>query len=367
MSRCPFSARRFPARRCGATVAVSAALVVLSLASAPYDAARAEDRTPLYEVDGQTIYVEDVEGALAFRIYKHELDIYSLLRAEAERQIEDKLLEAEAKRRGTSVEALLEAVLAGPDGDKENPAASEAAIDAYLAENPADPRRNPAQARERVRHYLIERERIARRVAFLDGLREAAGARLLLDPPPRPRTRFVLEDAPVRGPAGAPIEIVHFASFGSRNGSRSAAKLARLADAFPGQIRRAHIHLLGDRDEAGLQAARLAKWVAANDPERFWPLHDALFERSGKLDASTIDSVASTLGVSRQAIEAAANDPRWLGAVKSDIDRAVAAGVPREPGLFLNGLFVSGLLPYEDLVELVRSELPESDDRKASH
>lgn len=315
------------------------------------ESAPREPRVPLAEMQGRTLYVDEVEGALAFRIYKHRLDIYSLLRAEAERRIEETLVAAEAERRGLSVEALL-AEVAAPV--REIP---EEEIDRYLAEHPPDPGRNPGQARARVRDYLGERERLERRVTFMQSLREKAGARVLLEPPPRPRTEFALEDSPVRGPRTAPILAIHFASFGSRNSARSAARLERLAAAFPDKIRRAHVHLLNDRDEVGLHAARLASAVAARQPEAFWPLHDALFSREGKLSESQIDAIAVDVGVPATLVAEAARDPRWLGAVKRDFDRAVAAGVPREPGLFLNGLFVSGLVPDEELRALVEDEL----------
>ena len=52
-----------------------------------------------------------------------------------------------------------------------------------------------------------------------------------------------------------------------------------------------------------------------------------------------------------------ARDPESLARVKQQIDRGVSIGVPREPGLFVNGLFVSGLVPYEELRDVVRAEL----------
>lgn len=315
-------------------------------------AARAEPtRVPLAEVHGDTIYVDEVEGALALRLYQLELDIHSLLKAEAERRIDEIVLERAARERGVDVEALRAELEEG------GAPVSEADIDSYLAEHPPAPGVDPARARERVAHYLQERDRLARNVAFMERLREQAGARILLDPPERPRTDFPVEGAPARGPADAPIELVHLASFGSRHGSRSAAKIDRLRAAHPDRIRQVHVHLLNDRDEAGLYAARLAVRVAEEAPERFWALHDALFAREGRLDAGRIDAIAREVGIDAKTIRAAAADPTTLGRVKQDIDRAVEAGVPREPGLFVNGLFVSGLAPYESLAELVEGEL----------
>lgn len=319
------------------------------------DGARAA-RVPLATVNGRTIYVDEVEGALAFRIFQHELDIYSLLADEAERRIEAEVVADAARARGLSVEALLLELEGGARGTATAVPAAE--IDRYLAEHPAAPGSDPAAARERVAQYLGERRRLERRIAGIAALRSAAGARMLLAAPEPPRTHFEIGRSPTRGAATATVAIVHFASLGSRAGARSAENLSRLVAEHPGQIRWTHVHLLGERDEAGLHAARLA--VTAQAADRFWPFHDAVvsarLDPEEKLDANRLDAIAAKVGLSPRAIRDAAHDGAKLAAVKADIERANAAGIPREPGLFVNGLFVSGLLPYEELREIVRRE-----------
>lgn len=314
------------------------------------------ERVPLATVNGRTIYVDEVEGALAFRIFQHELDIYSLLASEAERRIEAEVVADAALARGLSAEALLVELEGG--ARRAATAVPAAEIDRYLAEHPAAPGADPAAVRERVAQYLGERSRLERRIAGLAALREAAGARMLLAAPVAPRTRFEIGTSPTRGPASAKVAIVHFASLGSRAGARSAENLSRLVAEHPGEIRWTHVHLLGDRDEPGLHAARLA--VAAQAAGRFWPFHDAVvtarLDPEEKLDADRLDAIAGKIGLSPRAIRDAAQDGAKLAEVKADIERANAAGIPREPGLFVNGLFVSGLLPYEELREIVRRE-----------
>ncbi|MFK7896269.1 MAG: DsbA family protein [Myxococcota bacterium] len=317
--------------------------------------AQSEERVPLAEMDGEPIYVDEVEGALAFRIYQLEVDKYALLKSEAERRIEARLLSEAAKKRGLSVETLLAEIEGG------KAAVSAADIDAYLADHPARAEADPAKVKERVRNYLSERGRHERRVTYLEGLRKAAGARVLLQPPERPRTEFDLEDAPSRGPEDAAVQIIHFASFGSRNSARSAAKIARLAEAFPGKIRHSHINLLADRDEAGLYAARVG--FAARDAGQFWAVHDAFFEAEGRLRPKQIKAIAEKAGLGSGVAAKAAASAERLGQAKAEIARAVAAGVPREPGLFINGLFISGLLPFEDIQALVEEELQLGESR----
>ncbi len=307
------------------------------------------ERVPLAELDGETIYVDEVEGAVALRIYQHELDAFTLLRSEAERRIEATLLEREAATRGTTVEALLEEV------QGEGGSVAEAEIDAYLAEHPTRPGTDPEQARIRVRHYLRETARLERRVAFLESLRSASGARILLEPPTPPRTVVEVAGAPSRGPRAARVEIVHFASFGSRHSARSAHKLERLRSEFPEEIRHVHRNLLNDRDELGLHAARVG--FEAIETGRFWELHDALFDEPRPAAPERVDAIALSIGLSPERVGEATREVSRIDDVKRDIDAANAAGAPREPTLFINGRFVSGLAPYDEIRAIVAEEI----------
>lgn len=337
--------------------------LAIAVACLPLLGAAADDeepgsaRTPLAEVDGRILYKEDLEGAVAFRIYRHEVDIYSLLEAETQRRVDEMLLAREAERRGLDVDALLAQI---EDGDEP---ASDAEVGSYLAEHPAPAGVSPDEARARVRHYLSETRRIERRLAFLADLREQAGFRMLLERPVAPRTEVDVAGAPARGPEDAPVTIVHFATFSSRQSARSAAQLSRLMQEFPGRIRWVHRTLLDDRDERGLLASRLG--FIAQDDGRFWDLHDRWFARGGKLGADEIAEIAVQAGLDASDVERARRDPELLQRVKRDLDAARAAGAPREPTLFVNGLYVAGISPYEEVRDVVVGELKRTSSSRA--
>lgn len=314
-----------------------------------HEPAAHDGRTPLATVDGEVWYVEDVKGAVGFRVFQREMDIHALLVEEARRRIDEVLLDREARRRGTSVEQMLEDVMG------ETPVVSESEIDAYLAENPAKAGVSSAQARTRVRHYLQESRRLARRVAFEEALREKAGAKVLLAQPKPPRSDVDIAGAPSRGPSDAPLVIVHFASLASRTAAKSAAHIAAVMEAHPGAVRHVHRHLFNGRDERGLYAAHVA--VPVQEAGGFWQFHDALFELRGKVSRKSIEELADQLGVSPDALENIEQDSDTLRRVKRDLDAAVRLGVQREPSLFLNGRFVSGLVSREEFLDAAREEI----------
>jgi protein-disulfide isomerase len=151
------------------------------------------------------------------------------------------------------------------------------------------------------------------------------------------------------------VTLVHFATFSSPLSARSAGYLERLVQEFPGRLRWVHRHYLNDHDETGLLAAEVA--VAAAEAGRFWDFHDRLFALEGRLTAADVERVAAAVGRDAAARRAAAVEPRYLDAVKRDLDAGNRAAVKREPVIFVNGLYFSGTFPYERVRALVEKEL----------
>jgi protein-disulfide isomerase len=332
-------ALRAPAGR-----ALRAAFALLVVAGCGKAAA---DDPVIARLGGQAIRRSEVSAPAAFRLYVHEVQSYSVLEEETRRLVNERLLAEAASREGIAPAALLARVEADatpvPDGD----------VERYLAEHPEASSRS-ADPHARVRRYLEEHARIEHRLAFLAGLRERAGFEWLLAKPVPPRVAIAAPAAPARGPAAAPVTIVHLASFGSAESARSADKLAHLAAELPGRFRWLHVNQLRDHDEAGLHGAELA--FLAQDAGRFWEAHDALFAHGGRLDASALAEAARAAGLADDALERA--DPDALrGRVEADLALVRQSGSLREPTLFVNGRYWSGLGSYAELRALVQEEL----------
>ncbi len=291
---------------------------------------------------------EDVSAPVALRIHRLEVDIYSLLRAEAEREADRRLLEREAARRGTTSQALLAEV----EGAARPP--TEAEVEAWLAEHPPGGPVAPEVARVRARTYLEERARIERRLGFLAELRRREGFEWLLEPPAPPRTRVPVEGAPARGPEDAPVVLVHFAGLTGRESARSAARIRELAASLPGALREIHRHLFRPGDEGALLAAELG--CLAHRLGRFWELHDR-FAAMERATPEALRAAARELGLPAEAVERADRDPELLRCVRRDLEIARRIGIPRPPAVFVNGRYQSGLLPVAELRRLVEDEL----------
>ncbi len=306
----------------------------------------AADDPVIARLGGRPIHRSAVSAPAAFRLYVQEVQAYSVLEEETRRLANEQLLAEAASREGLAPAALLARV------ESEAPAVPEEAVERYLAEHPETT--SDGGARARVRTYLEERARIEQRLAFLAELRERAGFEWLLAKPAPPRVALDAKGAPVRGPDAAPVTIVHLASFGSADSARSAEKLEHLAAELPGRFRWLHVNQLREGDEAGLRAAELA--FLAQDAGRFWDAHDALFAHGGRIDDAALADAARAAGLAEDAL-ARADEAALRRRVGADLALAQRSGSLREPTLFVNGRYWSGLGGYGELRALVQEEL----------
>jgi predicted DsbA family dithiol-disulfide isomerase len=324
-------------------------LALLSACSAEKRDADADDAEVIAILDGEPILRGEVSAPAAFRIYRHQVDIYSLLKSQTEKLVDERLLAREAERRGVSVDELIAGV------ESASRPVIEAEIDRYLAEHPRESAVPSEEVRARVRHYLEQTRRIDERLAFVATLRERAGFEWRLEPPEQPRVRVDVAGAPARGDAAAAVTLVHFASFGSPQSAQSARRIAQLREEFPGALRQVHRNHLDRADEPSLLATRVG--FLAQDAGRFWEFHDALLAGAVPLDEAAIARAARGVGLPADTIERARADTELLERVRRDMAASTAAGVPRAPTIFANGRYLSGLVPYEELRALVADEL----------
>ena len=313
-----------------------------------------ESAGTLARVDGEPITRADVTTPIAFELYRRELDVDRLLRRELERQVEQRLLAKAAAREGLTPEQLLDReVSAGL------PPVTDAEVDAYRAAHPNE--LPDATARPRIRHYLAERRREERRLAFLSELRASAEVEILLARPVAPRVEVPLEGAPSRGPADAPVTVVLFASLTHPDAVGVVDSLARLREELGDRLRGVFRHHPRERDELSLRAARLA--VVASRSGRFWELHDRLLFGTERDEAALV-AAARELDLAG-ALAGLESDVASLRRVRADLAHARRLGVRRGPTLFVNGRYFMGLYPEAELRALVAEELAAAGQRQA--
>ena len=311
--------------------------------------AQAPEEEVIATLDGRPIYRSEIEQNMSFQVYRLQGSIYSLLQKGTEELVIQRLLGAEAARQGLNPEALLKKEVQ----DKVVPP-SENEVEEYVAGHLEEGGKGP-ERRSRIRTYLYQRALARRKLDFVATLRQKAEFHFLLKPPERPRVKVAIEGRPWRGNPDALVTLVHYASFNSKLCVESVEKIRKLMNEFPGQIKWVHRNYLAIQDSKALFAAEIGE--SAEEQGIFWKVHDRMFTRHGDFELRDIREIARDTGLDLEKFERGQKEGRYLLKVKEDIGDAVKIGFEGGPVIFVNGIYFSGTLSYEELKNLVQKDL----------
>ena len=90
--------------------------------------------------------------------------------------------------------------------------------------------------------------------------------------------------------------------------------------------------------------------------DKYWEYHDALLA-SKQLEVPELKATASTLGLDVNAFNTCLDSGQGADQVKKTFNEGVALGITGTPSFMLNGRFISGSLPYDQLRNLLEEEL----------
>lgn len=175
-----------------------------------------------------------------------------------------------------------------------------------------------------------------------------------------PHERFYVEvgDAPVRGPADAPVTIVAFSDFECPYCLRGHQAMQALEQEFPGKIRFAYKAFPLEFHGHAMVAALVAR--SALDQGKFWEFYDQLFSQRG-LDMARLQEYAHKAGLDLARVEGDLEALKWGSSVQKDMRQGRKLGVTGTPSYFINGRHVHGAKPVEVLRAVVEEELQLAD------
>jgi protein-disulfide isomerase len=93
----------------------------------------------------------------------------------------------------------------------------------------------------------------------------------------------------------------------------------------------------------------------ANDYDRFWEMHDLLYENQLQLSHIMLVELADSLQLPTAELETALKEGKYRGKIKADFTSGVRSGVNGTPTFYVNGLRYDGSFEYEDFVIALQS------------
>jgi len=97
--------------------------------------------------------------------------------------------------------------------------------------------------------------------------------------------------------------------------------------------------------------------LCANDQGKFWPLYDAMFTNPKALAVDALKAKATELGLDGAAFAGCLDGGKYAAAVQADMKDGMAAGVTGTPAMFVNGRFISGSVPLDQVTAVIDDEL----------
>jgi protein-disulfide isomerase len=337
------------ARRGNVTALWSLALLI-AVGSAMATSAAAAGQ-PLAQVDGVAITAEEVDKALAAELSKLHEQIYELRRQKVEALIAERLLATEAAKRGISVPALVDAEVT-----PKVRVVTEQEVDTFYKANKARLKGTEASLREQIRTHLQKQKLSAQRDVFIHSLRAQATVVVLLESPPPLRIPISVDGAPFKGSATAPVTIVKFEDFQCPFCKQVQPTFDQLLSRYGDKVRLVHRDFpIDSLHPQARQAAEAAR--CATDQGKFWAYHDILYANAPKAGPDQLKTYARELGLDLPAFDQCLTSGKHQAAVQKDIEEGTRAGVTGTPAFFIDGRFISGAQPLENLVRVVDDEL----------
>jgi protein-disulfide isomerase len=184
-------------------------------------------------------------------------------------------------------------------------------------------------------------------------LKEKYGVQILLQ---EPRVEVAADGFPSKGPANAPVTIVEFSDFECPFCSRVVPTLDQVHEKYGEKVRLVFrqfpLHSIHPNAQKAAEAS-----LCAHDQGKFWEMHDLMFEEQKQLTVAQLKEKARRLELDGGRFDQCLDSDRHADAVRQDLRDGMVVGVTGTPAMFVNGRFISGAVPFEQLAQIVDEEL----------
>ncbi len=311
----------------------------------------AKSAPPLATVDGQAVTEDDLAPYVQSQLRPLRDQEYQIKKKALDNLISQKLVEAEAKKKGLSTEKLYE-----QEVDAKVPEPTDVELNAIYAVQKEQLNRPFEEVKAQLQQNLKRAKTQQARQEYSAHLRDQAKVAILLS---APRIQVGFDPARVRGNPKAKVMIVEFSDFQCPYCSQVEATLKSVLAKHENTV------ALAFRDMPITQIHPMAQGAAeasrcAGEQGKFWEYHDLLFADQGSLDRSGLIAKAAKLQLDAKQFEMCISAEKFKAQVQQDNQDGLRAGVSGTPGFFINGVFMSGALPEATFEKAIQEQLAAS-------
>jgi protein-disulfide isomerase len=325
--------------------------VSLILAAILVSACQRGDGAKVAEVDHRAILASDLQKFAGRELSVQRENLYKLEKQKLDQYISAFLLTQEAKKRGVSVEAVLD-----QEVNSKILAVGDDEIDVFYKSNKARIAVDLDKVREQIRSHLHNQKIEAQKALFLKSLRSNAKVVTYLKSPPVFRAEISVAGEPFKGSEKAPVTVVKFEDFQCPFCKQVQPTFNELLSRYNGKVRLVHKDLpLESIHPQARQAAEAAR--CAYEQGKFWEYHDKLYATSPKASGDDLKSYAKEVGLNVDSFDRCFTSGKYKAVVQQDLNEGVQLGLTGTPTIFINGREISGNQSLEAFEAIIDEEL----------
>lgn len=310
-----------------------------------------EDNKVYAVVDGKEIKGKEVLERVKGEMSELNRQMYDLKRRATEQIVQDRILEGEAKRQGTTVDQLFKQFDALREKD-----VADADIDAFLKKRNID-RKKLKKAELKSVPNIIKMQRVYEaRQKYVNELRQKANVKIKLTRPMEKPIDVAVGTNPPRGPASAKVAIVEFSDFECPFCSRGRDRLEEVRAKYGDKVKIYYRHF--PLESIHPNAFKSAEGTScARDQGKFWEYHDELFRNQRDLKEKSLVKHAKTIGLDEAKFAECLKSGKYAEEVRADMKDAQKYGVNSTPTFYINGHILRGAVPLDQFSDLIELEL----------
>ncbi len=307
----------------------------------------AADTDVLATLNGQPITDGEVLKDIQGQLLKVQSEIYDIKKDAIDQIINEKLLDQESKKQGTTTLELIKKLQKKVTKTTE----SEAQV-FYDAQKARFKGKSFADVKEKLITDLTSQKQQKAVGDFVDGLRAKAKITMNIE---RPKINVTVDDDPSKGPKDAPVVLIEFSDFQCPFCKRARDTINKILTTYGDKV----YYVFRDYPLSFHPQAKGAANAAqcAGDQGKYWEYNTALWVIQGQQTPEKLTETATTLGLDAAKFKSCMDTNKYFSEIDKDQQEAMKAGISGSPAYSINGVFVSGAQPFENFKEIIDEEL----------
>jgi protein-disulfide isomerase len=299
---------------------------------------------------GKNLRASEAFAPIKTRLFDLEEELYRTKEQAILDAVEQKLIDAEARKQNLTVEQLLEKETAGAPAEVTDKEIEEFLSSKNLSLN------DPRIKKDDVREYLKYRQRFDKRQGFVANLKKNANVQLRMKEPEAPKVTLATEGYPSWGNAKAPVTIVELSDFECPFCSRALPVVNQIKKEYgPDKVRIVFRDMPLPSHKRAIPAALASH--CANEQGKFWEFHDALFGNQSQLEDKDFKAHAKALQLDEAKFNTCFDSGKYMETVKKSQEEAGSKGIQATPSFVINGALIQGAQPFEKFKQKIDKAL----------